>query len=1605
MDNIKYVPNHIYDEINSKLNDLKEQSNRLKETFNNLENKCNDLEIIQEDDINNIIETLRNYVLLKENCLEKSSTIISIEDISSIKDLSDKINAHRNKSIEIINDILYYAYEFLKISSNNIITDGLLQDHKEKLRSIINKALNNFVNIDELSEQIKPYKIAILYILKKIDDLTEYAELLNSTFGAILFYNIISGNNIQYIPEATIEIKPIYDETSNIIDIYDETPLAFFENTPNDDIELLSSEEFTNYEISSMDIDNNIDDIISDNNIDTELNEDVQEKSQTEQNFELNDTDTIENSSYDDTIENISTNEDYFEILQSLEDDLSNINENEDENQKLEQLKEETQTLSEEVEETSTLQETNISLEETSINDETAEISNVETIQSIEDISNNDIQEIITEQSKENQEDIPTSNLELEVESNSNIQLQSLESNSVDTPTEIELELNETTESKNQQIVQQLTDKIFTYQDSLIVDFPKNTNKSNSEDIINNIYELIVDGHICCASLVLKEYSYIEKFNIFYTQFGLAMGDPMLQNYDYSTAFSCSFNSQLQPWLEFSAIIRMMFTSDNKESNSYNFSAYIKNIEQTSPDMISNICKFNELLEIFNFVNYNMDYIIGVRAYEERTNIINDLKNKARTSLASCEQISSSWKNNRAKISNSLFSTNTGYLYNLIKQISLGNLEVIPEIKTYCEKFLNPDGTIIENSILDYFEQLWSDIGESKHSNEFNNSYKKFYDKLSNIIKFFSLCIQKTNDFESNHINSENVTKYREKRNILLKIIQINIMPSLKKQLKSVETSYIDTIGITCLLSTFNEIISYIINYENPTNNYYYISLAWTGCFTLNDDFMPYLYEQINEITGLSIYERVQAHLKDIQKIDDWKSAIKYNVKRNNRNNVTQIITWVKDTNQTTKSLEEYIIQLENAFYNLENKSKTFINTLDNLYINETLCDMGVINKLRSIEQTIKDIVSKNGNYGFYENILSKLGDYALEVAKNEYSKDNIINSIEDTNYYQTIHKYVNDYNYAVSDELLIAMHSNQECPTEIFEDDTIKEYNQIFNHFNDFSKKYANDLSSPNGYIFMNEFYNTYIKSIVNNLFAGSYDCVKSDELIDAWSKGTNIVTDVVYDVLTNIGFGIEKSTQVDDSNTIFDIVLSNSEQKNTIPYVIPQRTMFLNQLYNISQVRLKLSNIDIKQDTLIILDYAVKNSEREYVFETIKEINKGYNVVVVDRCVIMYLTTIPKVQRQLAFKVCSIFDIEKNNFINKDFRCNYIDLLSKKAEYHNTLLLGDKGFGKTTILKSLQKIFSQNNDIALFIDIYNDCLDTPTKLGDIFENNQIKIYYDTWTAFEKSLSSYLKKNINTTIHLLIDNADTFLNSDNPLEVLSILQDISNKFSNFDYIIAVDNRYSYLSYAEKLNINRVILEPLKYYEVTELFKNNLNAVKISISNIDVMNTLISKAFGSPKLVELISKQIVKTINTENNIFNGKYFYELTTSMIYKSLSNKDFIKSLIYSLLQMIVSNETSNFNGMLVVFYSIVYCLNENSCCTTSDIKDILNLNNIEENDTFNIQNNINQLVDLNIINLVNGSYYFTHNAFRYYFGNSDFSINILSEYSKLLEKDGII
>jgi hypothetical protein len=299
---------------------------------------------------------------------------------------------------------------------------------------------------------------------------------------------------------------------------------------------------------------------------------------------------------------------------------------------------------------------------------------------------------------------------------------------------------------------------------------------------------------------------------------------------------------------------------------------------------------------------------------------------------------------------------------------------------------------------------------------------------------------------------------------------------------------------------------------------------------------------------------------------------------------------------------------------------------------------------------------------------------------------------------------------------------------------------------------------------------------------------------------------------------------------------------------------------------------------------------------------------------------------------------------------------------------------------------------------------LETPSVFADTFKDTNLKVYCDTWTAFSKSLGNCLKKNHTTKVFLLIDDGDSFVGSEVAKEAIPQLQELTlNTNGQFRCIITADRKYRYSSVLNSFKMETIMLKPLTYDETSEMIQSYLNIAKVTVSSNEVMDVLVSKTFGYPKLVKLVTDQVIDTVYSEDNLFNGKYYYTLTQELAEKSFANGEFTKSSVHNILEM-VSDDKETFNDTISVVYSMVYCLDDSSSCTIQDVKDVLNINNIEENAEFNLQYTLNMLQDLNIVISLENEYYFSHNALRYYFGSSDFAVNVLSEYSKMFEKDGI-
>ncbi len=1478
---MQYAPKCIYEDISSTLEALTEQSKLLNSSISEIQEKCSNLEFISETQIDQLIDLIRNYTLIKEVCLEKSSKILPNMEYTSIPNLSCDVERHQENSVKILNEVLYYAYEFLKIHSKNVITDSLLQDHKEKLQNIINSMLNEFVNIDDIIKQLEPYKIAILYITKNLTDLTQYAEILNNNFGAILFYNIISGNNLEYDADANLSVEePSIEEVS---------------------------EEVAPIEEPSVE----------------EVSEEVA---------------PTEEPSVEEVSEEVASTEE-----PSVEE------------------------VSEKV----------ASTEEPSVEEVSEKVASTEE-PSIEEVS---------------EEVAPTEEPSIE------------EASEEVAPTEETISLYE-------KIVASITDKtkysnVPTY----------NQDSFNEEVALNTICDYIISKNFACASMLFREYSKVSKsMQTLYNEYGLAVGDPYIKC-DYGDIFLNSTIEPLHSWLQLSTLFREMFTNKYKSSKCYNYMSYMSSlIQNLDVSIVSKIESLSDMLSVFEEVGYNMDYLLGVNLFYQKNDITNSLRKQATEMLSYCEQSVSIWTHKgMIAVTKGLFSYSGGYVYYLIKEISLGNFKVMDAIKQYCKPFANEDGSILNDMLLtdkinNYLHELL--INNKRNDTDINIGYRtKFANRFTHVLKFLFLCIEKFNAFDVNYVNENNISRYAKLKDTLNGFISKNL-EVLHKNFISDNVSKMDKVGIICLAKTF-EYIKDSLNHKISNKNYYYCDFLKTNQFILDIDYIPYINDTIDNISDFTIQDRVQRHIQDCKYINSWKDALKSQSKKCNVGSIQLITSYLKDMDLFTEDLQPYLDDTSTFEFNIESASNNFRYRIGRLYLNQSISGNEVLFKILDCENTLKEEIQQLCDYGFYNSYLEYLEKYALKTAEQEYNiRSNIINEIGntigyDSDYYMDIVKYTTDNLYGMADTLISMYFNNEEYP-KVADNSSVQQYDEIFRQFTEFVNTYADELSSPNGYIFMNEFYERTIKPIVLERFSGSYDCVKSDELIDSWSKGQG-TTNVVYDILTNIGFSIEKSIPID--NRTFKMVLSNYEKNNSQPYIIPENTIFLNGIYNIAQADRNLNSLNISEDTLIIMDYALNSLERKHILEVMGKISNGNKLIIADRCVIMFLTIIPSNIRKLALKICSLCNVSGSISYSANFRGDFIKNYIKQGG--SNLLLGSAYYGKSYIVNTMADTLSTTSDnVVLKIDAINDNMSTPQLIVSACKDLELKINpFTDWATFETSMTRYINKHPSKKVYLLVDNADTFVQTcleDKYNSPMIRFRKLSQQFKDrFKFILTCELSQEVIEYSTDLKLTCNILEPLNFNETITMFEDYFNASKVSINSFDIRVMLVSLALGNPKIVKLISKQILAEISNHPSYFNDTFNYELTQDVVYSALCNENFLKDVLSVFLNSVIDSKQSD-SIIVPVLYGIVYYLYENSdVCTFSieNISKVLNIFDIDENSNLNIINSIKQLSTVGIVKSLNDTEYFlSHNAYRYYFGSKEFAFDMLDYSSKILKKEGM-
>jgi hypothetical protein len=314
--------------------------------------------------------------------------------------------------------------------------------------------------------------------------------------------------------------------------------------------------------------------------------------------------------------------------------------------------------------------------------------------------------------------------------------------------------------------------------------------------------------------------------------------------------------------------------------------------------------------------------------------------------------------------------------------------------------------------------------------------------------------------------------------------------------------------------------------------------------------------------------------------------------------------------------------------------------------------------------------------------------------------------------------------------------------------------------------------------------------------------------------------------------------------------------------------------------------------------------------------------------------------------------------------------------------------------------------------VDAYENTLETPEIILEACKSLELKINaFEDWSSFESSMTRYLNKHPNKIVNMLVDNAEVYLErclTSNESISLEVLKNLSGKYKNrFNFTIVANLYHEYVSYVEGLELSYKVLEPLSYSETANMFEEQLNSCRISVTNDDVMEFLVSKTFGCPEMVRLISKQISLTLSRHPDEFNNNYMCSLTLDLVNDALCNKEFYRMVLPVFLNTVIGNK-ENYSTVIPVMYAILYFLYEHPTYSTfniNDIKSVLSIFDLEEDTTFNVQAVLEELKTVGVVCSFDDSQYFlAHEAYKNYLGNKEFAFDMLDECTKIFTKEGV-
>ena len=841
------------------------------------------------------------------------------------------------------------------------------------------------------------------------------------------------------------------------------------------------------------------------------------------------------------------------------------------------------------------------------------------------------------------------------------------------------------------------------------------------------------------------------------------------------------------------------------------------------------------------------------------------------------------------------------------------------------------------------------------------------------------------------------------------------------------------------------------------TGKYFYLPFLGDSCVLLNENYQPE-YRDIKELPAMGTLERIAKHAFEggdtpvdlqvrLKGIMEKETDIVQSIISDDNYGSLRLLTGYINEKQPgfeAEFMKNFKVAMALDFAKKQAK-KEFEDFSDELALFQSYgqIDNTEENKKEIILQTaglLYEAAQEDDNYGFFKKVLVEFKNKIQRdaVVQGDALKQNLDNFLQAhqelkenevaDKLIERIRQCIDSQKYSSAEELLNRLENDD---YESLQELEMKDYLQDFlNHYNNYIKSVANNDKT--------------LRAQVKPYRTANKDTRAAERLLNAWPKGNN---DIKPDeLLSSLGFklaNVAEMDKVDGKFPSFFVKLQKAlgGRVNNYNHPVPAfgslgetdgfRIVFIFGAYDAERLVEIFHNIGDEKHTLIILDYALKESARRRLALLVKGKANCKIFAVLDRVVLKYLydnyseQTITKqlLHIIMPFAYYQPYVAESSKPMPSELFIGRKEELKKIKDVNGVnIVYGGRQLGKSALLMKAKKDIDKNEsgDRAVYIDIKGrNYTETALKISeelviaDILEEKDIT---SDWRKLAMSIRMRLK-NADKPIHyflLLLDEADAFLDSCKdvqykPFDALKDIQAVGE--GRFKFVVAGLRDVLRFEHEAALNDNSVLpqlssmtVKPFKYAEAKELLEYPLSYLgfrfRDDVETDTLVSAILSHTNSFPGMLQLYCTKLIEAMK------NGYAGYkEASTPPYYvsedhiKKVLGEDNLQEEIRQKFFITLTVGSDNYYLLIAMITAYLYKNDEGICVTPNDVltfaKDF-EINDIAALSPAKVTALMEEMRELNVLQH-NGKhgYRFTHFSFFQMMGTKAYLEQELEKY----------